>query len=428
MLVAGLALVGASLSTSCEQVPAIAPADAGQRIVFVPEPGGAPADERDHSLLPEHEALGPANNGGPQSAPMDALPRGEDAQASPSAKCGLGAVPCPGEAPEQSPDGRPSDTGGPESNPESGDDPSPESGQASGQDAAGAPNADPGDPTPQNAEQQPEDQAGGSDPGLACGMLESGDTIRIVSVSGLMRSYRVHVPEGHDGQTPMPLVLDLHELQGDDGIQMRNSGYVAVADRETFMLAHPLGLGGAWNVGPCCTRAQGVDDVTFLRAVVSDIASIGCLDPKRVYAAGFNLGGGMAHFLACHAADVFAAVAPAGFDLLEENVNGCQPARPVSVISFRGAQDNIVSYAGGALTPPSGLQVTIHSLGAERTFETWGRINGCTDTPTPSPDGCSFYKACRGGVEVGLCAEPNGRHRYGDPDVGWDFLSRFTLP
>ena len=41
-----------------------------------------------------------------------------------------------------------------------------------------------------------------------------------------------------------------------------------------------------------------------------------CVDPKRVYAAGFSMGGGMAHYLACHAADVFAAVAPSAFDLL----------------------------------------------------------------------------------------------------------------
>ena len=58
-----------------------------------------------------------------------------------------------------------------------------------------------------------------------------------------------------------------------------------------------------------------VDDVAFARALVAQVSTTACIDPKRVYATGFSMGGGMAHYLACHAADVFAAVAPASFDL-----------------------------------------------------------------------------------------------------------------
>ena len=65
---------------------------------------------------------------------------------------------------------------------------------------------------------------------------------------------------------------------------------------------------------------------------MAQIQKIACIDPVRVYAVGVLTGGGMAHYLACHAADVFAAVAPAAFDLLEENVNDCNPARPITVI------------------------------------------------------------------------------------------------
>ena len=84
----------------------------------------------------------------------------------------------------------------------------------------------------------------------------------------------------------------------------------------------------------------------------------------------------MAHYVACHAADVFAAVAPAAFDLLEENVNGCIPQRPITVISFRGTADSRVPYTGGPSSLVLGMPITF--LGAQATFEAWARIDRCT--------------------------------------------------
>ena len=63
---------------------------------------------------------------------------------------------------------------------------------------------------------------------------------------------------------------------------------------------------GGWNVGPCCVA--NVDDVAFAKALVTDVEKVACIDPKRVYAVGFSMGGGMTHYIGCHAADVFAAV------------------------------------------------------------------------------------------------------------------------
>ena len=71
-------------------------------------------------------------------------------------------------------------------------------------------------------------------------------------------------------------------------------------------MAFPTGLpgpsGNAWNIGPCCVAT--VDDVAFIKALVGQLRATTCIDPKRVYATGFSMGGGMAHYLACHAADV----------------------------------------------------------------------------------------------------------------------------
>jgi polyhydroxybutyrate depolymerase len=270
--------------------------------------------------------------------------------------------------------------------------------------------------------------AGGSTGTCPTAVAPPGDTTRSVSVDGTMRSYVLHVPSTYDGKNPVPLVVDFHGV-GDSGLdEAASSPYPARLDPEGVVMAFPNGLRGpagtAWNVGPCCVEA--VDDVAFARAVVTDVQARACVDPARVYAVGVLTGGGMAHYLACHAADVFAAVAPAAFDLLEENLDDCTPPRPVTVVSFRGTAPSRVPYEGGYSSAVPGLPVTF--LGARRTFEEWARIDGCTGNPSaPDANGCEGYSACSGDVEVILCTKVDGIEDPGDPDIAWPVLARHTL-
>ena len=100
-------------------------------------------------------------------------------------------------------------------------------------------------------------------------------------------------------------------------------------------------MGQAWNVGPCCTDA---DDVQYTRDFIKEITSKACVDPKRIYAAGFSMGGGMSNYVGCFLADVIAAAASSAFDLAKEIVDAgkCKPARGFPILNFRGTQDNIV--------------------------------------------------------------------------------------
>jgi pimeloyl-ACP methyl ester carboxylesterase len=193
----------------------------------------------------------------------------------------------------------------------------------------------------------------------------------MLEVGGLQRNFIVHVPEGYTGTTRVPLVLDFHALGGSGSQEQSSSGYQRIADQEGFLIAFADGIDNAWNIGPCCTNSRDVDDLGFAKAMVESIAADGCVDPKRVYAVGFSMGGGMSHYLACQAADVFAAVVPAAFDLLEPEEQDCEPARPISVLSFRSTNDIIVPYEGGPSNPPNGLPITIHFEGAEGTLERW---------------------------------------------------------
>jgi polyhydroxybutyrate depolymerase len=226
----------------------------------------------------------------------------------------------------------------------------------------------------------------------------------------------------------MPLVLDFHPLGGSGSSEEGSSPYKTLTDAEGVISAYPNGKsgpsGGAWNVGPCCVA--NVDDVAFARALVADVEKVTCIDTKRVYAVGFSMGGGMSHYVACHAADVFAAAAPASFDLLQENVAGCTPPRPIAEISFRSSNDTVVPYAGGASSVVSGMPVTF--LGAVGTFQKWAQIDACTGSATAADsNNCQYYTSCGAGVQVGLCTMNTG-HAPGNANVGWPFLKRFTLP
>ena len=257
-------------------------------------------------------------------------------------------------------------------------------------------------------------------PGANDGTVQVGDTTR---------SYIVRLPAGYTGTSPLPLVLDFHGIAGSPSGEAANSGYRELAEQEGFIVAWPQGIDDAWNIGPCCTTSRTVDDVGFARALVQRLQQDACVDPKRVYAVGYSMGGGMALHLACNAADVFAAVAPSAFDLAVESQQPCQPVRPVTEISFRGAADTVVPYAGGATQPPNGLDVTVTFLGAVGTFQRWAELDQCAGSPSAADaDGCSTYADCQGGTQVTLCTTQGGGQAWGNPRTGWNVLKAHPMP
>jgi polyhydroxybutyrate depolymerase len=258
----------------------------------------------------------------------------------------------------------------------------------------------------------------------------AGDTTVTVQVNGASRSFVLHVPQAYDGSQPVPLILDFHAINGSGSTERTGSPYPDVTDPEGVVMAFPNGLRGpsgtAWNVGPCCVDSS-VDDVAFSKAVVNQVSAVACIDSKRVYAVGPIMGAGMAYYLACRAADVFASVAGSGWDLLEENVADCQPTRPITVVSFRNPADTLVPYDGGYSSVVQGMPVTF--LGAQATFQKWAAIDGCTGSPSaPDSNGCSTYSSCQGGVEVELCTRQGSSSDVSNASIAWPVLKRHPMP
>jgi polyhydroxybutyrate depolymerase len=254
-----------------------------------------------------------------------------------------------------------------------------------------------------------------------------GDWPETLLVDGASRGYVLHLPPSYDGSSPAPLVVDFHGIGETGASERRSSPYPSVLDDEGVIMAFPDGLRGplgtGWNVGPCCVA--DVDDLAFARALVAHVQTLACVDATRVYAVGVLTGGGMAHYLGCHAADIFAGVVPAAFDLLEENVDECLPARPVTVLSFRSTADMRVPYEGGPSSLVPGMPLTF--LGAGATFAKWAEINDCTDGPSPADaNGCASYSGCAGGAAVMLCTS-DGQDQHSDPSLAWPILRSQTL-
>lgn len=254
------------------------------------------------------------------------------------------------------------------------------------------------------------------------------ETVRLtVQGSSGQRSFIMHVPSAYKGDKAVPLVIDYHPIGGSGNGEFGSSPYKAKTDPEGVITLYPDGtskpggMGNGWNVGPCCSND---DDVKFSYAMIDKLKEIACIDPQRIYATGFSMGGGMSNHVACMMSDVFAAVAPAAMDLNKTNSAACKMSRPISVINFRGTNDPVCKYQGG----DSGFNDGLNFLGAEGTFKYWAEADGCTGAPTTNSDGCQEYSNCRDGVKVVLCTKQGGQHEQGDGRIGWPFLKQFTLP
>jgi polyhydroxybutyrate depolymerase len=257
--------------------------------------------------------------------------------------------------------------------------------------------------------------------------LKPGKSSFTLQSGGLARKVNLYLPRTYDGTTALPLVVDLHGLHEGADLHELFSQWDDRVDANQYVLAMPQGLDNAWNLGPCCTQSRSLDDVQFIRDLVAHLKAKGCIDPSRIYATGYSNGGGMSLRLACDAADLFASVAPAAFDLLEEMP--CTPSRPISVFLFRGTEDPIVPYKGGPSTPPTLYSLPeIHFLGAQATFKRWSELNRCQGDPMSTDVGCMTYARCAAGVKVTLCTRDGGGHDPSEPGPAWPMLKEYRLP
>lgn len=257
-----------------------------------------------------------------------------------------------------------------------------------------------------------------------CNLTAAPAASQELSSGGRQRTYRLFVPQNHDGRTRLPLVLEMHGSGGTAAGQAKTSGFETVAAKEGFVVASLQAEGGRWNFPITEGRP---DDVAYVSDVIDHVSARVCIDPARVYATGFSGGARMSSLLACRLNTRIAAIAPmAGL-----RWPGPCTGRAVPVLTFHGLADPQNTYAGHA-----------EGRGAEwlesvpEALAGWARHNGCdpqviTDD-APGPLSTMRYERCRDGAEVRLVRIDGLGHTWARQEVDataamWQFFRSHRL-
>jgi polyhydroxybutyrate depolymerase len=177
-------------------------------------------------------------------------------------------------------------------------------------------------------------------------------TYSLTTSDGRLRTYIVHLPTGYKQDKKYPVLIHLHGGGGSAENGENMSGFSGLADTKGFIAVYPNGIAGqlgerTWDAGRCCGYAEShqVDDVSFIREVVSQVKAKYSTDHAKFFVTGMSNGAMLAQRLACEAADVFAGVATVSGT---PQISSCHPARPVPIIMIHGTADTSVPYNGGS--------------------------------------------------------------------------------
>jgi polyhydroxybutyrate depolymerase len=259
--------------------------------------------------------------------------------------------------------------------------------------------------------------------------IQSGDYERTLTVNGLERNYLLHIPPDLKRDRPIPVVFVFHGFAESDAYARSTYGFDAFADASGFLVVYPNGTGSSqsWNVGMCCGYAviNNVDDAAFVRQILSDLGKILSIDPRRIYAAGFDNGAMLSYLLACEMSNTFAAIAPVAGVITD--YAPCNPQQPVSLIHIHGLSDKVVPFAGGGF-PGFGAEYSPAAYG----IQTWVQLDGCLGSPQVVHEGIitqTVYASCRAGTAVELYTIEGLGHTWpslnGVPaaKIIWDFFA-----
>ncbi|MDE3095976.1 MAG: hypothetical protein KGK07_08245 [Chloroflexota bacterium] len=259
-----------------------------------------------------------------------------------------------------------------------------------------------GTPSPSRVVVATETAAAGCAPARA---HAAGDTNETITEGGASRSYILHIPPGYDGAARTPVVLLFHGFALSAEFMRSYTKFEDVADAHRFIVVIPDGTGSPrfWNSNGV---PGGPDDVGFVRDLLAKLSGQLCIEPARVYAAGYSNGGGMAQLVACSLPGEIAAVA-----LVASEYGPCPAAVPL--IAFHGTADPVLPFEGapasgaaGASFPPIRMVVSA-----------WAARLGCDRLPTisrPAPDVelSTFHNCIAGDAQALLYAVLGGGHTW----------------
>jgi polyhydroxybutyrate depolymerase len=285
----------------------------------------------------------------------------------------------------------------------------------------------------------------GSDSAITQNTPQPGDSVQTITVGGVQRTFRLHIPPAYDGSTPEPLVFVLHGAGGNGKSMEQLTGFSAKADAEKFIVVYPNGTGNPqmWATGMSPHPYSTADDVGFIRALLNKLEHDLKVDHKRIYSCGFSMGAMMTYRLGSEMSGTFAAIGVASGTIGTKQPDGTvyeiqNPAHPLPLIAFHGKQDHTVGYDGNGTY--NGNPDYVLSVATSIAF--WVNKDGCSSPPDKVTKQMGNlviddYKMCTGTSEVVLYTFQNGTHEWPLPtnndhfnatDAIWEFFANHPKP
>ena len=252
------------------------------------------------------------------------------------------------------------------------------------------------------------------------------DTIaRTIMVGTLKRTYYLHVPLNLPQNKALPLVILFHGGGGTPAQIDHETKFSETATQAGFLVACPEGLYKSWNDGrgveAVAAQRYGIDDLSFVEALIEDVARNYKLDPKKVFTTGISNGAIFSQYLAATLSSRIAAIAPVAGGMSEQVSATFHPTKPVSILILQGTHDELVPYNGGYITAFGKKRGRI--ISTEEMVQKWVERDGCNpkaitdDLPNTDPlDGCLVrkftYSKGKDGTEVVLYRIEGGGHTW----------------
>jgi polyhydroxybutyrate depolymerase len=231
--------------------------------------------------------------------------------------------------------------------------------------------------------------------------LASADTVPAghekasLKVDGHDREYIIHIPKNDEKTKPIPLVIMLHGMGGSALNALRETGWSAKADQESFIIVYPEATRPdpkkppslsknpqSWNDGSgrFHSAEKKIDDVAFLKAIIDQVKKDHRVDPQRIFITGFSNGASMTFRAGAELSNQIAAIAP--------NAGACwtetpKLERPISICYITGTADTLNPLDGGF---PK-LALGGKDQGGERkpavqsTINKWANVLECPEKP-----------------------------------------------
>ncbi len=202
---------------------------------------------------------------------------------------------------------------------------------------------------------------------------------------GFKRNFILHLPKQFSKSKTYPLLIVLHGGGGTPAnmIRLTDGRFNEIADRYSFIVAYPEGLGKSWNDERLekisFAHKNNIDDVGFISKLIKKIFNEYKADHRRVFVTGISNGGFMSIRISRELAGIVKGVAPVcasiPFDARDAHLSG----KPINVMIVNGTSDPLVPYNGGYVELFGSKRGKI--LSTDETIKIYLKRNNCKDKP-----------------------------------------------